>query len=68
MIYSKTLDRKGRPINIYITWCDMFLIFKLRRRTWITTRSSITSFKIRMTSHPCIKYEHTVLSCRLSVD
>ena len=46
----------------------IILIFKLHRRTQLTPRSSIHSLKIRMTSHPCSKYEHTTLSYLLSVN
>ena len=44
-------------------WCDIFLIFKLR----CTPRSSVHSLKIRMTSHPCNKYQQITLSYLLSV-
>ena len=60
-------DRKALYIHIYYTWCDIILIFKLHRRTWLTPRSSIHSLKIRMTSHPCNKYEHITLSYLPSV-
>ena len=52
---------KALSVHIYYTRCDIILIFKLRRRTWFTPRSSIHSFKIRMTSHPCNKYEQITL-------
>ena len=61
-------DRKAWYVHIYYTWCDIILIFKLHRRTRLTPRSSIHSLKIRMTSHPCNKYEHTTLSYLLSVN
>ena len=38
------------------------------RRTRLTPRSSMHSLKIRMTSHPCNKYEQIMLSCLLSVN
>ena len=60
-------DRKAWPVLIYYTWCDIILIFKLPRRTRLTPRSSIHSLKIRMTSHPCNKYEQIMLSYLLSV-
>ena len=60
-------DRKAWYVYIYYTWCDIVLIFKLHRRTRLTPRSSIHSLKIRITSHPCNKYEHTTLSYLLSV-
>ena len=60
-------DRKAWYVHIYYTWCNIILIFKLHRRTGLTPRSSIHSFKIRMTSHLCNKYEHTTLSYLLSV-
>ena len=60
-------DRKAWPVLIYYTWCDIILIFKLHRRTRLTPRSSIHSLKIRMTSHPCNKYEQIMLSYLLSV-
>ena len=60
-------DRKVCYVHIYCTWCDIILIFKLHRRTQLTPRSSIHSLKIRTTSHPCNKYEHTMLSYLLSV-
>ena len=53
---------------IYYTWRDIILIFKLHRRTRLAHRSSIHCLKIRMTSHPCNKYEHTTLSHPLSVN
>ena len=59
-------DRKAWYVHIYYTWYDI-LIFKLHRRTRLTPRSSIHSLKIRMTSHPCTKYEHTMVSYLLSV-
>ena len=60
-------DRKVWYVPIYYTWCDIILIFKLRRRTRLTPRSFIHSLKIRMTSHPCNKYEHATLSYLPSV-
>ena len=60
-------DRKALSVYIYYTWCDIILIFKLHKRTRLTPRSSRYSLKIRMTSHPCNKYEHTTLSYLLSV-
>ena len=60
-------DRKAWHVLIYYTWCDIILIFKLHRRTRLTPRSSIHSLKIRMTSHPCNKYEQIMLSYLLSV-
>ena len=60
-------DRKVLSVHIYYTWCDVILIFKLHRRTRHTPRSSIHSLKIRMTSHPCNKYEQITLSYLLSV-
>ena len=60
-------DRKAWPVLIYYTWCDFILIFKLHRRTRLTPRSSIHSLKIRMTSHPCNKYEQIMLSYLLIV-
>ena len=60
-------DRKAWYVHIYYTCCDIILISKLRRRTWLTPRSSIHSLKIRMTPYPCNKYEHTTLSYLLSV-
>ena len=45
-----------------------FVLFKLHRRTRLTPRSSIHSLKIRMTSHPCNKYEHIMLSYLLIVN
>ena len=60
-------DRKAWYVHIYYTWCDIILIFKLHRGTRLTSRSSIHSLKIRMTPHPCNKYEHTTLSYLLSV-
>ena len=68
MLYSKTLeDREAFYVHIYYTWCDIILICKLHRRTQITPHSSIHSLKIRMTSHPYNKSEHTTLSYLLSV-
>ena len=61
-------DRKAWPVLIYYTWCDIILIFKLHRRTRLSPRSSIHSLKIRMTSHPCNKYEQIMLSYLLSVN
>ena len=61
-------DRKGWYVHIYYTWCHIILIFKLHRRTRLMPCSSLHSLKIRMTSHPCNKYEHTTLSYLLSVD
>ena len=61
-------DRKAWYVHIYYTWCDIILIFKLHRRTRLTTCSSIHSLKIRMTSRPCNKYEHTTLSYLISVN
>ena len=61
-------DCKAWYVHIYYTWCDIILIFKMHRRTRLTTRSSIHSLKIQMTSHPCNKYEHTTLSYLLSVN
>ena len=45
----------------FVVQCDiiLILIFKLHRRT---PRSSIHSLKIRVTSHPCNKYEQIMLS------
>ena len=60
-------DRKALSVHIYYTWCDIILIFKLHRRTRLTPSSSMHSLKIRMTSHPCNKYERTTLSYLLSV-
>ena len=60
-------DRKALSVHIYYTWCDIILIFKLHRRTRLTPRSSIHSLKIRMTSHPCNKYEQITFSYLLSV-
>ena len=60
-------DRKTSAVHIYYTWCDIILIFELHRRTQLTPCSLIYSLKIRRTSHPCNKYEHTTLSCLLSV-
>ena len=60
-------DRKALSVHIYYTWCDIILIFKLHRRTRLTPRSSIHSLKIRMTSHPCNKYEQITLPYLLSV-
>ena len=60
-------DRKAWCVHINYTWCDIILICKLHRRTRLTPRSSIHSLKIRMTSHPCNKYEHATLSYLLSV-
>ena len=60
-------DRKALSVHIYCTWCDIFLIFKLHRRTRLTPRSSIHSLKIRMTSHPCNKYEYITLSYLLAL-
>ena len=61
-------DMKEWYVHIYYTWCDIILIFKLHRRIRLTPRSSTHSLKIRMTSHPCNKYEHTTLSYLLSVN
>ena len=61
-------ERKTWAVHIYYTWCDVILIFKLQRRTRLTPRSSIHSLKIRLTSHPCNKYEYTTLSYLLSVN
>ena len=56
MFYLKHLeDRKALSVHIYYTWCDITLIFKLHNLT------------IRMTSHPCNKYEQITLSYLLSV-
>ena len=66
-ILKHSEDRKAWYVHIYYTSCDIILIFKLHKRTWLMPRSSIHSFKIRMTSHPCNKYEHTMLSYLLSV-
>ena len=61
-------DRKAWYVHIYYTWSDIILIFKLHRRTRLMPRSSVHScLKIRMTSHPCNKYEHTIPSCLLSI-
>ena len=60
-------DRKTLTVHIYCTWCDIILILKLPRRTGLTSLSSTYSLKIQMTSHPCNKYEHIMLSCLLSV-
>ena len=61
-------DRKAWYVHSYYTWCDIILIFKLHRRTRPVPCSSIQSLKIRMTSHPYNKYEHTTLSYLLSVN
>ena len=29
-------DRKALSVHIYYTWCDIILIFKLHKRTWLT--------------------------------
>ena len=55
-------DRKVLSVHIYYTWCDTILVFKLHRRTQLTPCSSLHSLKIRMTSHPCNKYEQITLS------
>ena len=60
-------DRKALSVRIYCTCCDIILIFKLHKRTRLTPRSSIHSLKIRMTSHPCNKYEQLMLSYLQSV-
>ena len=60
-------DRKALSVHIYYTWCDITLIFKLHRRTRVMPRSSIHSLQIRMTSHPCNKYEQIMPSYFLSV-
>ena len=60
--------RKALPVHIYHIWCDIILIYKLHRRTRLTPRSSIYNLKIRMTSHPCNKYEQTMLSYLKSVN
>ena len=60
-------DKKALSVHIYYTWCHIILIFKLHRRARLTPRSSIHSLKIRITSHPCNKYELTTLSYLLSV-
>ena len=61
-------DRKALSVHIYYPWCDIILIFKRHGRTRLTPRSSIHSLKIRMTSHPCNKYEQITLSYLLSVN
>ena len=61
-------DRKALSVRIYYAWCDIILIFKMHRRTRLTPRSSIHSVKIRMTSHPCNKYEQITLSYLPSVN
>ena len=55
-------DRKAWSVHIYYAWCDIILIVKQQRRTRFTPRSSIHGLKIRMTSHPCNKYEQITLS------
>ena len=60
--------RKALSVHTYYTWCDIILIFKLHRRTRLTPRSSTESsthsLKIRMTSHPCNKYDYNIsLQC-----
>ena len=60
-------DKNALSVHICYTWCDIILIFKLHRRTRLTPHSSIHSLKIRMTSHPCNKYEQITLSYLLSV-
>ena len=59
-------DRKALSVHICYSWCDIILIFKMHKRTRLTPRSSIHSFKIRMMSHPCNKYEQITLSPFLS--
>ena len=59
-------DRKALSVHIYYTWYDI-LISKPHRRTRLIRCSSIHSLKIRMTSHPCNKYEQITLSYLLSV-
>ena len=59
-------NRKALSVHIYCIWYDIIRIFKLQRRTRLMLRSPIHSLKIRMTSHPCNKYEQTMLSCLLN--
>ena len=61
-------DRKAWALHIYYTWRDIILIFKLHRSTQRMPRSSVHSLEIRMTSHPCNKYEQIMLSYFLSVN
>ena len=60
-------DKKVWSVHICYTWCGIILNFKLHRRTRLMPRSSIHSLKIRITSHPCNKYEQITLSHLLSV-
>ena len=60
-------DGKALSVQICYTWCDI-LIFKLHGRTRLKPRSSIHSFKIRMTSHTCNKYEQITPSYLLSIN
>ena len=54
-------DRKAWHVHIYYT-------YTLHLTPQLTPRSSIHSLKIRLTSHPCNKYEHTTLSYLLSIN
>ena len=66
-ILKHSEERKALSVHIYYTWCDIILIFKLHRRTKFKPRSSMHSFKIRMTSNPSNKYEQITLSYLTSV-
>ena len=61
---SKKNQTVGGQIKIYILFRLVYVTFKFR----LTPRSSISSLKIRMTSHPCNKYEQIMLSYLLSVN
>ena len=67
-VHKHSEYRKAWFVHIYYTWCDIILIFKLHRRTWVVPRSSIHGLKIQMTSHLCNKYEQITLSYLLSVN
>ena len=59
-------DRKTSSVHICCIWCGIILIFKLQRRTRLTSRSSIQRLKIQMTSRPCNKQGQITLSYLLS--